>query len=315
MESPLTPTECVLPGSATQSVSVFTVDVEDWFHILDVPSCPALADWALLPSRVERNFLRLLDLFSEKHVRVTCFFLGWIAEHFPHLVKEAARRGHEVASHGYAHRLVSTMSPQEFRSDIILAKNLLEDIGGTPVLGYRAPGFSITRKTSWFFEELIAAGYRYDSSWFPALHGHGGDHSFARKPTRWGNSHGSLIEFPMTVADLAGRPVCLFGGGYLRFFPYSLIHRKARQVLRTGQPLVFYVHPREIDPAHPRLPMNVYRRFKSYFNLKSTWPKILRILDEFRVVPFRALLNAEDIGPAASKTPSHLCLEPGEVEE
>ncbi len=308
-------TEYALAGSRVESASVFTVDVEDWFHILDVPSCPPLAEWAWLPSRVERNFLRLLDLFSEKQVHVTCFFLGWIAEQFPQLVNEAVRRGHEVASHGYSHQLINTMSRQEFRADIVLAKKLLEDIGGMPVLGYRAPGFSLTRRTLWVLEELIAAGYRYDSSLFPALRGHGGDPSFARKPARWDNSHGTLIEFPMTVTDLAGMAMCLFGGGYLRFFPYPLIRRKARQVLRDGRTVVFYIHPREIDLDQPRLPMRPYRRFKSYFNLNSTWPKILRILDDFRFVPFRALLSGEEVEPATSKIRAPFSLEPVEVEE
>ncbi len=315
LESPLTPTEYALPRSAAVGASVFTVDVEDWFHILDIPSCPPLAEWASLPTRVEANFFRLLDLFLEKQVHVTCFFLGWVAEQFPQLVREAVRRGHEVASHGYAHRLVNIMDRQEFRDDVLLAKRLLEDIGGMPVFGYRAPGFSFTRKTLWVFEELIAAGYRYDSSLFPATRGHGGDASFSRKPAVWSNSHQSLIEFPATVSDLAGVPVCLFGGGYLRFFPYPLIRRKARQVMQSGQPVVFYIHPREIDPGHPRLPMNPYRRFKSYFNLKSTWPKVRRILADFRFVTFRELLTDSDSLREASTIHLPVSLEPAEVEE
>jgi polysaccharide deacetylase family protein (PEP-CTERM system associated) len=273
---------------------VFTVDVEDWFHILDVPSSPSIERWASLPSRVERNFNQLLDLFEEKHAHATCFFLGWIAGHFPHLVKEAARRGHEVASHGYAHRLVNSMSRHEFRDDIIRTKKLLEDLTGSTVLGYRAPGFSLTRETSWLFEELMAAGYVYDSSLFPAARGHGGDTSFSRTPTLWGGSGRSLVEFPVTVTDLVGCPVCLFGGGYLRFFPYPLIRHKARTLLKTGRPVVYYIHPREIDPTHPRLPMNPYRRFKSYFNLKSTRTKVSRILDDFPVSTFRDLLATGD---------------------
>ncbi len=315
MDYPLTPKKHISTNSITQGASVFTVDVEDWFHILDIPSSPPLANWASLPSRVERNFIRLLDLFSEKQVHVTCFFLGWIADQFPHLVKQAVRRGHEVASHGYAHKLVNAMSRREFRDDIVRAKNLLEDIGGKPVLGYRAPGFSLTRETSWLFDELIAAGYLYDSSVFPAVRGHGGDTSFSRKPTVWGDSDRSLVEFPVTVTDLGRYPVCLFGGGYLRFFPYSLIRRKANEVLRTGQPVVFYIHPREIDPTHPRLPMNAYRSFKSYFNLKSALPKVTRILDDFRFSTFRDLLAAQGPRTAASTVPTQTALGPVEVEQ
>src|SRR5947209_14895215 len=124
--------------------SIFTVDVEDWFHILDSPSAPDISQWNSLPSCVERNFIKLLDLFSEKDVRVTCFFLGYIAHRFPHLVREANLRGHEIASHGYSHRLIYTMTPQEFMEDARKSREILENIIGRPVAGYRGPGFSVT---------------------------------------------------------------------------------------------------------------------------------------------------------------------------
>lgn len=296
-----------------QGFSVFTVDVEDWFHILDVPSSPRMEQWASLPSYIERNFNQLLDLFDEKKAHATCFFLGWIADHFPHLVKDAARRGHEVASHGYAHQLVNEISRQEFRHDIDRAKKLLEDLTGTAVLGYRAPGFSLTRDTSWLLQEVLAAGYVYDSSLFPALRGHGGDSSLPRLPTFWGDADRSLIEFPVTVADLMGCPVCMFGGGYLRFFPYPLIRHKAQTLLKSGQPVVFYTHPREIDPTHPRLPMNPYRRFKCYYNLKSTRTKIAQILEDFRVSTFRDVLAAGNHVAVAKTHPDPIAVEPVEV--
>ena len=232
--------------------SIFSVDVEDWFHILDVPSVPTIDQWASLPSRVERNFSKLLDLFSEKNVQVTCFFLGWVAERFPHLVKEAADRGHEVASHGYGHRLVYELSRAEFYEDVRNARLLLEDISGVEVVGYRAPGFSTTDETPWFFDALAEAGYQYDSSVFPAQRGHGGMPQGRREPHRVGEND-ALLEVPITVADLLGKPTCFFGGGYLRLFPYWLIRKMAQQVLAEGRPVVFYIHPREIDPAHPRL--------------------------------------------------------------
>jgi polysaccharide deacetylase family protein (PEP-CTERM system associated) len=144
--------------------AIFSVDVEDWFHILDVPSTPAIESWSELPSRVESNFLRLLDLFGKKSVHVTCFFLGWVGERFPHLVKECVNQGHEVASHGYSHRLIYQMTRDEFYEDAIRSRSLLEDIAGIPVRGYRASGFSVTEQTPWFFEELAKAGYYYDSS-------------------------------------------------------------------------------------------------------------------------------------------------------
>jgi len=270
--------------------SIFSVDVEDWFHILDDPSVPAIHQWASLPSRVERNFTKLLDLFSERNVQVTCFFLGWVAERFPHLVKEAADRGHEVASHGYGHRLVYEQSRSDFYADVRGARLLLEDLSGVEVVGYRAPGFSTTDETPWFFDALAEAGYQYDSSIFPAQRGHGGMPQGRREPHRIGE-HDALLEVPITVADLLGKPTCFFGGGYLRLFPYWLIRKMAMQVLGEGRPVVFYVHPREIDPAHPRLPMTPLRRFKSYVNLETTEGKLRRILQDFPVTTFRNVLS------------------------
>ena len=199
--------------------SIFSVDVEDWFHILDVPSAPGITEWNSLPSRVEKNFSRLLDIFSEENVQVTCFVLGWIAERFPHLVKEAAARGHEIASHGYGHRLVYEQGRADFQEDVRHARLLLEDISGVPVTGYRAPGFSTTLETPWFFDALAEAGYQYDSSVFPAPRGHGGIKHGRRDPHRVGENGNGILEVPITVADLMGQRMCFFGGGYLRLFP------------------------------------------------------------------------------------------------
>ena len=283
------------------SQAVFSVDVEDWFHILDVPSAPKMENWAEMPSRVEANFVRLLDLFSERGVHVTCFFLGWVAERFPQLVKECVSRGHEVASHGWAHRLVYEMSREEFGADAKKSRELLEDISGTPVRGYRAAGFSVTHQAPWFFEELAKAGYYYDSSVFPAARSHGGMVNGRRTPYEVMLSDERLLEFPVTVADFAGTPMCFFGGGYLRLFPYWLIRKKAQEVLGTGQPVVFYIHPREIDPSHPRLPMSRSRRFKSYVNLHQTEGKIQRILSDFPVTTFREYLSQHAKRQAAAQ--------------
>jgi polysaccharide deacetylase family protein (PEP-CTERM system associated) len=272
--------------------NIFTVDVEDWYHILDIPSAPAISEWAGLPARVEANFRNLLDLFSARNVRTTCFFLGWIAERFPHLVREAAERGHEVASHGYAHRLVFEMSPEEFREDAMKSRKLLEDLSGTRVQGYRAAGFSSTKDSPWFFEELVAAGYEYDSSIFPAERGHGGIPLAPLEPYIVATPSGTIAEFPLTVADCLGKRLCFFGGGYLRLFPYTLIRRMAKQVAASGRPVIFYVHPREIDPEHPRLPMKFSRRFKSYVNLRGTEEKIQRILADFSCTSFREHLKS-----------------------
>ena len=263
--------------------SVLSVDVEDWFHILEAASAPDISQWNSLPSYVERNFRQLLNIFSEKDVRVTCFFLGYIAERFPQLVREAHDRGHEIASHGYAHRLIYTMTPQAFLDDASKSKDILEDITGQPVLGYRAAGFSVTADTPWFFEKILEAGYRYDSSVFPAPRQHGGLNTDHYAPHLIA---GRLMEFPITVTNMLGQRCCFFGGGYLRLFPYTVVRQMCRKVLGENRPVVFYVHPREIDPNHPRLSLGLKRTFKSYVNLKTTEPKLRNILNEFQVTTF-----------------------------
>jgi len=269
---------------------IFSVDVEDWFHILDLAGAPDLVTWDRLPSRVERNFHRLLELFALSQAKVTCFFLGWIGERFPDLVRTAAADGHEIASHGYAHRLVYEMTQADFREDAAHSRKLLEDIAGCEVVGYRAAGFSCTARIPWFYDELHAAGYRYDSSVFPAPRGHGGLPGAPQAPHQINTNRGTIVEFPITVLNLLGRPTCFFGGGYLRLFPMWLIRTMAKRVARQNRPVVFYVHPREIDPDHPRLSMSLQRRFRSYVNLRSTERKIRHILADFPLTTFRDYL-------------------------
>jgi len=270
---------------------IFTVDVEDWFHILDLPSAPGIEQWDHLPSRLEGNFLRLLDLLEESGSFSTCFFLGWVARRFPHLVREAARRGHEVASHGYAHRLAYQMTPTDFYEDALKARRVIEDAAGCPVYGYRAAGFSLTSRTPWLHEKLVEAGYLYDSSVFPARRNHGGWTEAELKPGWVRTPAGEIAEFPVTVVPLLGTRVCLFGGGYLRLAPLGLIARMARRVLREGRPVIFYLHPREIDAEQPRLAMPPGRRFRCYVNLKGTACKLASLLTQFRCGSFLAWME------------------------
>jgi polysaccharide deacetylase family protein (PEP-CTERM system associated) len=271
--------------------SIFSIDVEDWYHILDVESAPAITEWDALPARVEDNFRRLLDIMAERKTRSTCFFIGHIARRFPHLVREARARGHEIASHSFAHRLVYTMTPAEFLDDAKRSRELLEDISGGPVFGFRASGFSVTEATPWFFEKLVEAGYAYDSSTFPATRGHGGLKGGRLEPHRIRTPAGDLVEFPVTVSEVLGKRLCFFGGGYLRLYPYPLVRRMSQNVIDTGRPVIFYVHPREIDPQHPRLPMGLARRFKTYVNLRSTEQKIRNILSDFPVTTFHEYMS------------------------
>ena len=274
--------------------NILSVDVEDWFHILELDGAPDIQRWSTLESRVERNFHLLLDTFDETETKATCFFLGWIAERFPNLIAEAHHRGHEVASHGYAHQLIYTQTQSQFSEDIRRAKNILENITGKSVEGYRAPGFSITEQTPWALDEISAAGYHYDSSIFPAPRGHGGLVGTPLQPYHVKIGDKTLIEFPISVAPILKRMVCFFGGGYLRLFPYPLIARMTKSVNKQGRPVIYYLHPREVDPSHPRLPMGFVRRFKSYINLHSTLPKLKRLQKDQRLVPFSTWLQQHE---------------------
>ena len=267
--------------------NIFSVDVEDWFNISAVDSEPDVSTWDALPSRVEKNFHKMLDMFAEHHAHVTCFFVAYFARRFPQLVRRAIAEGHEVASHGLIHKLVFEQSADEFYQDVRQARQVIEDVAGQPVRGYRAAAFSVTEKTPWFFDRLTQAGYQYDSSVFPAPHGIGGIKTSQLSPHTIPCESGNLLEFPISAVNVLGKPMCFFGGGYLRFFPYWLIEPFGRKVEDEGRPIVFYIHPREIDPDHPRLPMNAKRRFKTYINLKTTEPKMRSILRDFEITTFR----------------------------
>ena len=276
---------------------IFSVDVEDWFHILDLDSAPSLSEWSSLPSRVEPNLHRILDLLSDHRATATMFFLGWVAQRFPHLVRAAQARGHEIASHGYSHRLVYTMTPREFVEDTHRARATLQDISGDPVWGYRAPGFSVTSQTPWFFQCLAEAGHTYDCSVFPARRRHGGMSTAERTPHivfRSVEARRPLIEVPVSVAPVLGRRVCFFGGGYMRLFPTWLIRTMAERVYAKGMPVMFYVHPRDIDPEQPRLPMSPLRWFQCYANLGTTYTKLESLLRTFPFVSVEEYLAASD---------------------
>jgi polysaccharide deacetylase family protein (PEP-CTERM system associated) len=288
---------------------MFSVDVEDWFHILDLDSVPSLNTWASLPSRVERNFYRILDLLSENRTTATMFFLGWIGERFPQLVAAARAHGHEIASHGYSHRLVYTMTPEEFVEDTRRARGILQDISGDPVWGYRAPGFSVTAQTPWFFECLAEAGHSYDCSIFPAHRRHGGVPTAERAPHiafRSGEAGRPLIEVPVSVAPVLGRRLCFFGGGYLRLFPTWLIRTMAERVFAEGMPVMFYVHPRDIDPEQPRLAMPPVRWFQCYANLGTTYAKLESLLRTFPLITVEDYLATSD--SASSRLPEAVAL-------
>jgi polysaccharide deacetylase family protein (PEP-CTERM system associated) len=275
-----------------RTVNAFSCELEDWFHILDSDKVPTIDRWDRLPLHIEENTERLLDLLHETGVLATFFCLGWIAEKVPQLVRRCRTAGHEIASHGYGHVLAYRVGRKAFREDIVRSKEILEDITGEEVAGFRSPGFSVRQDNQWVFDVVAEAGYSYDASVFPTHHGHGGLESAPPHPYFVETSHGMLVEIPTSTVSVLGRRFCLFGGGYLRISPLPLIRWGVRRLHQRGQPLVVYVHPREIDPDHPRLPLAPWRKFKCYTNLHTTLPKLRWLCEHYRFTTMGAVAAA-----------------------
>jgi polysaccharide deacetylase family protein (PEP-CTERM system associated) len=259
------------------------------------------ADWEHYESRVEQNTHRLLDLLDAHATKATFFVLGWVAERHPSLVRTLVARGHEVASHGYAHQRVYTQTPAQFRTETRRAKHLLEDTLGHPIQGYRAASYSITMHSFWALEVLRDEGFGYDSSIFPIRHDLYGIPRYPRFCHRLpGPSEAPLVEFPLSTLRFGGINMPIAGGGYLRLFPYAYTRWGIRYLnRREGQPAVVYLHPWEVDPAQPRLPAGTLSRFRHYTNLHRMEERLVRLLQDFsfgtmaEVLQTRGLLGAE----------------------
>ena len=261
--------------------NALTVDVEDYFQVSALAPHIPRADWDRIPSRVQRNVDAILSLLAEARVRATFFTLGWIAQRHPGLVKRIVAEGHELASHGYGHLRIHEQTEVEFNQDIRRAKALLEDISGVQVKGYRAPSFSIGKRTLWAFDRIAEAGYRYSSSVYPVRHDHYGMPDaprFAYRP------RADLLEIPVTTAAVLNRNLPAGGGGYFRLLPYAVSRALIRRVNQVERrPGIFYFHPWEIDPAQPRVQgTSLKTRFRHYVNLGRTEPRLRRLLRDFR---------------------------------
>jgi polysaccharide deacetylase family protein (PEP-CTERM system associated) len=273
-------------------INAMTVDVEDYFHVSVFDDVMPRERWPSLESRVTANTGRLLDLFDRFGVRGTFFVLGWVGERHPSLVKAIVCRGHELASHGYAHRLVYGQTPQAFRDDVRRAKALLEDAAGVQVRGYRAPSFSVTRQSLWALDVLLDEGYSYDASIFPIRHDRYGIPDAPRWPHAMKTPAGQIFEVPGSTVRVAGTNLPVAGGGYFRILPYAWTRWGIRRVNTVeNQPVVFYLHPWEIDPGQPRLPASALGRFRHYRNLHKTEARLEALMRDFRFAPLNAVLT------------------------
>lgn len=267
--------------STPSVVNAMTVDVEDYFHVSALAAAAPRERWSTFESRVVQNTMRLLDLFDEQRVTTTCFVLGWVADQHPELVRAIADRGHEVASHGYWHQLVYDLSPAAFRDDVRRSRLLLQDLSGQPVEGYRAPSFSITRRSLWALDVLVDAGYSYDASIFPVRHDRYGIADAPRHAYQVRRPAGLITEVPPATIRLAGQNLPVAGGGYFRLLPYTWHRRGIRRINATeGRAAVFYLHPWEIDPAQPHLPAGLLSRVRHYTNLHRTEPRLRQLLTD-----------------------------------
>jgi polysaccharide deacetylase family protein (PEP-CTERM system associated) len=268
----------VLPGMAL--CNALTIDVEDYFQVSALEPYIARGEWDARHCRVEHNVDRILAMLEEYAEHATFFTLGWIAERYPRMVRRIVDGGHEVASHGFAHRRASEQSPEAFQADIHLAKVVLEDLTGAEVIGYRAPSFSIGDANPWAFDCIARAGYRYSSSVYPISHDHYGT---PHAPRFAHDVREGLIEVPLTTMRLFGRNWPAAGGGYFRLMPYSVSRWMLSRVNRVDrQPAIFYFHPWEIDPAQPRVAgIDARTRFRHYVNLQRMEHRLRQLLFDF----------------------------------
>ncbi|MCE9552262.1 MAG: DUF3473 domain-containing protein [Planctomycetes bacterium] len=265
-------------------LNAFTVDVEDYYHVSAFESQVDRSQWGAYESRVEVSTRRLLRLLEQHNVRGTFFVLCWVAEHYPHLVREIHAGGHEIGSHSYWHRLIYNQTPAEFREDLVRSRDILEGLIGQRVTSYRAPSFSITNKSLWALDILIEEGFKVDSSIFPIYHDRYGIPGARRDLHQVERAGGTLWEFPVSVKEFAGWKLPVSGGGYFRLYPLNFTSASLSSInLRLNQPFVFYIHPWEIDPGQPRLSVGSrLSRFRHYVNLSRTYSKLDMLLSRFR---------------------------------
>ncbi len=263
-------------------LNALTFDVEEYFQVTGFAGQVDPAHWNLYEPRAERSTDQLLDLLAASEARATFFILGWVAKRCPNLVRRIAAAGHEVASHGYSHQLVTTQSRDEFRADIRAAKAVLEDAVGRPVVGYRAPSFSIAPECDWAFQVLVEEGYKFDSSVAAGRRQSCSHMAPGGKPFVIETPAGPLREFPLPTVRCFGRSIPVGGGGYFRLMPYALTRWALRRLNAAEKPVCAYLHPWEFDPEQPRLVVPAGRAFRHRVNLHRTRPRLERLLGDFR---------------------------------
>jgi polysaccharide deacetylase family protein (PEP-CTERM system associated) len=260
----------------------FTVDVEEYFQVSALEPYVTRDSWDARASRVGASTRLLLEMLDQYDARGTFFVLGWLAERQPDLVHEIHNAGHEIASHGWDHRRITDITPDAFRESIRSSKALLEDLTGEAVIGFRAPSFSIVPGREWALDLLLEEGYLYDSSLFPIRRRGYGYPAAKAAPHLLRRAGGTLAEYPPTTLAVRGTNLPAAGGGYFRLFPYAWTYAAMKQKERAGLPGMFYIHPWELDPEQPRIPVPLKTRIRHYGGIRGTASRIHRLLRDFR---------------------------------
>jgi polysaccharide deacetylase family protein (PEP-CTERM system associated) len=268
--------------------NILSVDVEDWFCVEVLANRIRFGDWNNYKSRILPNLLKILSLLKKNRTFATFFVLGWIAEKFPEVVQLIKEEGHEIASHGFSHRLVFKQTKEEFTEDIRKSKEILEQISGEKVIGFRAPSFSIIESSFWALDILASLGIKYDSSIFPIKHMTYGIPDAPRFPFVMNLKNGNQIkEFPLTTMKILGRNFPAAGGAYLRIFPYWYTKMAIKNANRHGKPAIIYFHPWELDPHFPKLKLPFSKRFRLYHNISTTERKLCSLFSDFEFGSFK----------------------------
>lgn len=265
-------------------VHLLSFDVEEYFQVeAAARSGVRREDWQGFATRLGPSVDRVLQALADHQASATFFVLGWVAQHEADVVRRIAAAGHEIASHGMEHRMLQRLTPDQFRRELLDSRRMLEDLSGQPVIGYRAPTFSITHETAWALDVLAETGYRYDSSVFPIHHDRYGVPDAPRGIHRAvGPAGGSLLEIPPLTLRFAGTNWPVGGGGYLRLLPVRVLGRALKKAARQGRPGMIYLHPWELDPGQPVLPMPRLTRFRHRAGLRRTEAKLRWLLRRFQ---------------------------------
>ena len=272
--------------------NILSIDVEEWFHPEAVQHLFPPESWNERESRVERNVIKLLELFDEYETKATFFVLGWTARKYPQLIKKMVSLGHEVATHGNSHRMVTKLAPEVFREDLAASISIIQDISGEKVLGFRAPTFSIVKETQWAWKIMLDLGLEYDSSVYPIWHDRYGIPDAPRKPyIALKKEQEKLIEFPMPTLKFGNKNFPFGGGGYLRIFPLWFTKYAIKKFNTEELPAIIYAHPWEFDAEQPRLDLGRIQTWRHYYNINKNLSKLEVLLNRFQWISFKEFLQ------------------------